>query len=228
MIKIGSEIKGVILFTGIFLFVLILDIGAVCVYYFRAVSFIGSQPVNPCGDAAVVFFGDYIKNGSALGTDSKNRAGKAVALYSEKKIRKVICVGGYNYRYWRGKPHLMKDYLIEHQVPAIDILYDSASFNTITNWQEAQKIITRFNFDTVINISSPLHIYRISDMIDIPNIYYATYSYELESLHDYWVLYKDIHHEFLSRILNRILKDEIRNKIVLIYSFLENQFDKIF
>jgi hypothetical protein len=41
-------------------------------------------------------------------------------------------------------------------------------------------------------------------------------------------LFKDVHHEFVSQILNLILKDELRNKLVLIYGFFSNQFDKIF
>ena len=205
-----------------------LDITAVYLYFHQVLLFVKGQPENLKGDAAVIFFGDYDEDGKILGQDSKNRAGKAVKFYREKRIRKVICVGGYDYRYWKGKPHLMKNYLVENHVLPKDILYDSASFNTITNLREAQKIISRFNFDTVINISSPLHIYRISGMINLPTTYYATYSYNLKNLQDYWVLYKDIHHEFVSQILNRILKDEIRNKIVFFYGFISNQFDKIF
>jgi len=228
MQRIQSEIKGFLFFTGIFLFVLILDVAAVYFYYHQVLSFVRGQQENMRGDAAVIFFGDYDEDGRILGQDSRNRANKAMTLYREKKIRKIICVGGYDYRYWKGKPHLMKNYLVENHILPNDIFYDSSSYNTITNLLEAQKIISRFNFDTVINISSPLHIYRISGMIDIPNTYYATYSYNLKNLQEYWALYKDIHHEFVSQILNRILKDEIRNKIVFFYGFISNQLDKIF
>ncbi len=228
MIRIGSEIRGLILFTGILLLVFLTDITAVWYYYHRVLLFVDHQPARMQGDAAVIYFGDYINKGSELGIDSKKRAQKAVAFYKDKRIRKIICVGGYHYRHWKGKPHMMKRYLIENQVSAADILYDSASYNTITNLTEARKIIINWHFDTVINISSPLHIYRIADMIDLPNNYYASYSYNLITLHDYWMLYKDIHHEFVSQILNRILKDEIRNRLVLVYRYIESLFDKVF
>jgi uncharacterized SAM-binding protein YcdF (DUF218 family) len=228
MQRIRSEIKGFLLFTGIFIFVLLVDIVAVYLYYNHVRSFVNRQPENLKADAGILFFGDYDEDGKKLGTDSKNRAGKAVTLYKTGRIKKVICVGGYDYRYWKGKPHLMKNYLIENKVPPKDIIYDSASYNTITNWWEAQKIISRFNFDTVVVISAPLHIFRISGLIKLPNTYFATYSYRFRGPQDYWALYKDVHHEFISQILNRILKDELRNKIVFIYGFISNQFDKIF
>ncbi len=228
MNKISSELKGFLLLTGIFIFVAALDILAVYVYYRHVNSFILGQPEIHQADAGVVFFGDYINDGKELGPDSKMRAGSAAGLYQSQKIRKIICVGGYRYAEWKGKPHLMRKYLIEKQVTASDIVYDSLSYNTVTNIREIKKITAQLNFDTIVAISSPLHIFRIATMIDLPNVYYATYQYSLSRFHDYWILYKDVHHEFLSHILNLILKDELRNKLVLIYSFLNNQIDKIF
>jgi vancomycin permeability regulator SanA len=228
MQRLRSEIKGFLLFTGIFLFVLTVDILAVYIYYSHVMEFINHQPENIKGDAGILFFGDYEGHGKRLGADSKKRAGIAINLYRTGKIRKVVCMGGYQYNYWKGKPHLMKNYLVQHSVSHNDILYDSVSFNTLTNWDEARKIIDRCNFDTVIAISAPLHIYRISEMVDMQNIYYATYIYDFKSLTDYWIFFKDVHHEFVSQILNLILKDELRNKLVLIYGFISNQFDKIF
>jgi vancomycin permeability regulator SanA len=228
MQKLRSDIQGFLLFTGIFIIVLFLDIAAVYFYYDHVQSFLNSQPEKLTGDAGIIFFGDYDEDGKILGRDSKHRAGKAITLYNSGSIKKVICVGGYNYKFWKGRPHLMKNFLVENHVAPGDIIYDSASFNTITNWREALKIIKRLDFDTIIAISAPLHIYRISNMIELPNTYFATYSYSLQNIRDYWILYKDVHHEFVSQILNRILKDELRNKLVFIYGIISNQFDKIF
>jgi uncharacterized SAM-binding protein YcdF (DUF218 family) len=228
MQRLRSEIKGFLLLAGIFSFVLSVDILAVYLYYSHVMDFIHRQPENIKGDAGILFFGDYEDHGKRLGLDSKKRAGLAIDFYQTGKIRKVVCVGGYPYNYWKGKPHLMKNFLIENRVSPIDILHDSASYNTLTNWREAQKIINRCGFDTIIAISAPLHIYRISGMIETPTAYFATYSYNIKNFHDYWTLFKDVHHEFISQILNLILKDELRNKLVLIYGFFSNQFDKIF
>jgi uncharacterized SAM-binding protein YcdF (DUF218 family) len=228
MQRIQSEIKGFLLFLAILLVVVLADILAVYLYYNKVESFVNSQPENPKGDAGIVFFGDYGDDSKLLGYDSKKRAAKAIEIYRMKAIRKVVCVGGYNYRLWKGKPHLMKKFLVENQVSPNDIIYDSASYNTITNWQEALKIINQYHFDTVVAVSSPLHIFRISQMIKFPHTYFATYAFHLQTFDDYWVLYRNIHHEFLSQILNRILKDEIRNKISLVYGFISNQLDQIF
>jgi uncharacterized SAM-binding protein YcdF (DUF218 family) len=226
--RISSDLKGFFLLTGIFLFVGTLDILSVYFYYHHVQSFINEQPDIRHADAGIIFFGDYINHGAELGPDSKLRAGKAVGLYQSGKIRKVICVGGYRYADWKGKPHLMRKYLIENQVPAFDIIYDSSSYNTITNIQELKKITTRLKYDTIIAISSPLHIFRIATMIKSSTVYFATYKYSLQGFHDYWVLFKDVHHEYVSQILNSILKDELRNKLVLIYSFISDKIDQIF
>lgn len=228
MQRIQSEIKGFLLFLAIFLLVVLADILAVYVYYNQVVFFVSNQSEIQKGDAGIVFFGDYNDHLNSLGSDSKKRAYRAIELYRIKAISKVVCVGGYYYRFWKGKPHMMKKFLIENQVSPNDIIYDSTSYNTFTNWQEALKIINHCQFDTVIAVSSPLHIFRISSMIDRPHTCFATYSFHLQTLDDYWVLYRNIHHEFLSQILNRVLKDEIRNKISLIYGFISNQLDQVF
>jgi uncharacterized SAM-binding protein YcdF (DUF218 family) len=226
--KISSDIKGFLLLSGVFLLAAILDIMAVYLYYDHVKSFIDNQPEIINADAGVVFFGDYQDEGKALGTDSKNRADKAVFLYHERKIKKIICVGGYEYGHWKGKPHLMRMYLADKGIPYHDIIYDSLSFNTITNWQEAKKIINRNKYKSIVVISAPLHIYRIASMIKSPNTYFVSYPYQLQGIVDYWVFYKDVHHEFVSQLLNVVLKDEIRNRIVYFYHIIMNRLDDIF
>lgn len=228
MNRFRTEIKSFLLLTAIFGFVLMIDIIAVGLFYNHVTGFLKEQPETIIADAGVLFFGDYIKDGAELGSSSKNRANQAAWLYKKNKIEKIICVGGYNYRYWKDKPHLMSEYLIEQGVPKNDILYDTISFNTITNWYEAQKIIKENNFQSVIAISTPLHVYRISCMIDSNNVYYSSFQYRLKKFNDYWYLYKNIHREFISHFLNFALRDNVRNKIVYTYRAIRIELKNIF
>ncbi len=228
MKRFSTEIKSFLLLASIFIVVLLFDIIAVSLFYNHVNGFLNDQSVTMKADAGVIFFGDYIKDGNELGPDSKQRALQAVSLYKADQINKIVCVGGYNYKYWSGEPHLMSEYIARHGVPMTDILFDTLSFNTISNWIEAQKIIKKNNFKSVIAISEPLHTYRIACMIDAENVYYSTYQYRLEKLVDYWYLYKRVHREFISHFLNFALRDHVRNKLVYTYRAIRIELKKIF
>jgi len=220
--------KGIVLIIGIFTFVLAIDLGMVFIYYQHVQDFLLDQPENTQADAGIIFFGDYTDDQTSLGPDSKNRAKTAIKLFEEGKVKKIICVGGYNLMEWKGKTHFMRQFLERNNIPKSCIIIDSLSFNTITNWREALKIIEHEKFDQVIAISSPLHIYRISCMIDSKNLDYASYTYSLHGINEYWQLFLDIHHEWVSHFLSFALKDDVRNKMVYSFNAIMNEIKKIF
>jgi vancomycin permeability regulator SanA len=220
--------KGLILIAGIFTFVLAIDLGMVYLYYEHVQDFLSEQPKNIKADAGVIFFGDYIENHTALGPDSKNRAHTAIQLFREGKINKIICVGGYNIQTWKGKPHLMRQFLEENNIPDSCIINDSLSYNTITNWREALKIIDREKFKQVVVISSPLHVYRISCMVNSKKLNFASYTYSLHNIKEYWQLFLDVHHEWMSHFLSFALKDDVRNNLVYSFRTVMNEVKKIF
>ena len=121
MKRFSTEIKSFFLLASIFIVVLLLDIIAVSIFYNRVNGFLNDQSNNIKADAGVIFFGDYIKDGNELGPDSKQRAFQAASLYKSRQINKIVCVGGYNYKYWSGKPHLMSKQLGILGVPMNDI-----------------------------------------------------------------------------------------------------------
>jgi len=207
--------------------VLLTDLLIVYSYYRIVKHFIAEQPINISADAGIVFFGDYNDNQEKIGPDSENRAMAAINLYQKGKIKSIICVGGYAFRRWKENPHLMKNYLLEHGVPEKAILHDTLSFNTMTNWQEACKIIKQNKFKKVIAISAPLHIYRISKMIESDEVYYYAYTYQPDNFHEYWQIFKDIHHEWVSIFLSFTVKDRIRNRIVYIYRVIRFELDNV-
>lgn len=228
MQQFWSEIRAFLLLCTIFIFVFAIDISIVYMYYSHVDNFINSQPTNVKADAGVIFFGDYLEDGLDIGPNSKNRANAAINLYKSEKISNVICVGGYYFKTWKGKPHHMRNYLVKNGVLQSDIIHDSLSFNTITNWQEGKKIINNKGFDKIIAISDPLHIFRISLMIQDTNVYYASYQYNFTGIQDYWVFFKDVHHEFMSHIMSFLFHEKLRNKIVYTYRSIKLTAKKIF
>lgn len=223
-----SEIKAFFLLCTIFIFVFLVDITIVYLYYRHVDNFIGTQPNNLQADAGIVFFGDYTEDATDLGPNSKKRANTAINLYNANKIEHIICVGGYHFKTWQGKPHHMINYLTSNGIPPQIILHDSLSFNTITNWYEGKKIMAAHNIKSAIAISDPLHVYRISLMVKDPNVCYASFQYHFEKYQDYWVFFKDVHHEFMSHILSFIFHEKLRNKIVYTYRSIRLTAKKIF
>jgi uncharacterized SAM-binding protein YcdF (DUF218 family) len=224
---LALNIKGFIVFLLLFTIISVVDVLMVYHYFRKVNRFIENQPITPEADAGVVFFGDYIviNDQLQLGPDSKMRAFTALELYMHKRIQKIVCVGGYDYLKMKGKPHLMKEYFIEQGVPACHILYDSVSYNTITNWQQAEKIIKRENFKKLILVSAPFHLFRISKMVRDNQICFQSWSLEFNCIHDYWILYRTIHHEWMSNILSLVFRDQSRNRFVYLVRSIIHEFN---
>lgn len=200
----------------IFFVIVILDIAAILIYYRILTDFTNSLHTDFRTDAAVIFYGDG-KEGKLVGDDTRNRIEAALELYKNKKIANFICVGGYSIRSERLKEHPIKIYLNQKDIPSEIIFYDSTSFNTITNWGEAQKIIKREKFKNVVLVSAPTHIYRISRRVKGEGIYYYTYKYSFSSLSDLLKIHETVNREFVSLSMDAFLDDETRNKFVFWY-----------
>ncbi|MBN2175365.1 MAG: YdcF family protein [Bacteroidales bacterium] len=230
MKRFWQNIRGLLLLLGIFMVVLALDLSGVAWYYNHVLNFIHHQAGDLNADAGVIFFGDYIERNNfiELGPDTKSRANEAITLYQQGKIKHIICVGGYHISSWSGKPHLLSNYLVQKGIPRQAITYDSLSFNTITNWAEAEKIIKRNNYHQVVAISSPLHIYRIACMVRSDGVAFACYNFNPATWDQYWVLYKDVHHEWLSQFMNFALSDETRNTLVFLYRTVSREISNLF
>lgn len=208
-----SQIFGLKIFAIAFLLAILIDLSGTYFFYQKVLSFIEDQPEIQNADAGIIFFGDYHPDKLDLGSDSKNRANIAIQLYKKGIIKDILAIGGFNYKNRETDIHLMREYLVQHEIPNRMIFHDTLSFNTITNWQEAQKIMSQNHFNTVIAISAPLHIYRIANMIDKQNVSYATYQYKLDNFNDYYDLYQAVHHEWKSYLLSFLFEENLRNKI---------------
>jgi uncharacterized SAM-binding protein YcdF (DUF218 family) len=227
MWKQWSNIRGLILLGSILLGVIATDVVLVFSYYKLAVRFLENQPSWRNVDAGIVFFGDYVDDGTRLGPDSEKRARCAIDLFRSSKINMIVCVGGYEIQQWRGKPHKMKEFLVRNGIPEKNIVHDSLSFNTLTNIQEAKKIMQALRLKSAVAISEPLHVYRISRVIKNDSIYFEAYRNNPSSPVEYWRLVRNVHREWVSRMLSLVLKDEMRNRIVYLYRAFRSKIDPI-
>ncbi len=196
---------------------MIIDFIGTSYYYHHVQDFVEGQKQEFKVDAAVLFFGDHNEEENDIGPDSKNRADVALDLFRDEKVKNIISVGGYAKDFSEGKPNYMRLYLEGQGVPDSLLFSDSLSFNTITNWREARKIIQRENFTSIVAVSAPLHIYRISGLLDFDTVYFYSYQYRLQTFNDYLRLYADVHHEWISYVLSALFKGELRNRVVFRY-----------
>jgi vancomycin permeability regulator SanA len=80
----------------------------------------------------------------------------AVQLYQQGKV-KVVLVSGDNSRKDYDEPAVMRDYLVEHGVPAQKIVVDDAGFDTWDSCVRAKKI---FGVDRATVVSQDFHLPR--------------------------------------------------------------------
>ena len=195
---------------------LIADIAAMAIYYRIMMNFTDNNKDNYHVDAAIVFYGDS-KKGALLGEDTKKRADKTLEIFNDGKADYIICVGGFSNYTRKYRMHPVRRYLYLQGVDTNLVFNDSSSFNTITNWREALRIMKANNFTSAVCVSAPWHTFRIASMIDNENILFDAYDYSPSGIDEYLKLTENIHHEFVSLTLNALMDDERRNRFVRWY-----------
>ena len=118
----------------------IIDIAFGILYYHKVQIFISNQTINSKADAGVVFFGSYNLLTNEFDNDTKQRLTNAIHLYKSEKIDHIICVGSAMAKKELVGSREMRNYLIRNNINSEIIYYDSLSYDTISNWHEAQKI----------------------------------------------------------------------------------------
>jgi uncharacterized SAM-binding protein YcdF (DUF218 family) len=150
---------------------------------------------------------------SHLTDEGIKRIDLAANLFKKGAIKKILCVGGNikSTNFFNSK--IMKEYLINEGIPDSSIFYDSLSNSTLTNWSEAKKIINHFGWKSVLIISSPFHIYRISKMIKEENLFIEFKTFPInEYFNEYNVfsIYNQIHLEWI-KLIGLHLSDDVYN-----------------
>ncbi len=107
---------------------------------------------------------------------SSNRLWKALRLYNQGKIDKMIISGGkaHFFRTDTVESTLLKKYLIDIGVPAEYILTEEKSRNTYENALFSKQLISES--DTVLLITSASHMYRAFKCFDKAGVHCDTFS----------------------------------------------------
>ena len=129
-------------------------------YYRFATDFNHAHRVDTRADAGVVFFHDF-GDDEALSAASLARVDAARHLYRLGTVGSLLCVGGN-----AGDPpvtgaELMRRALIRGGVPGEAIVVDRDSFDTRSNWRNAETVLNAGNNQSVVLISSPMHLPRV-------------------------------------------------------------------
>jgi uncharacterized SAM-binding protein YcdF (DUF218 family) len=210
--QIKKNIRTVIFL--IFTFILIADICIVVGYYSFVANFFEMHKSNQKTDVALVFFGDYNFVKKAFDSDTKKRLEHVLNLYHSNKTENIICVGGYRRTENFTGSIYMRNYLINKGVDRHRVFNDSGSFDTKSNLKLAKEIIEAKKFQKIALVSSPVHVYRISMLIEGDSIFYSPYKYKNQSIKDYLYLYRSIHHEWIAFFLSTILSVENYAKLL--------------
>lgn len=163
-------------------------------------------------DAGIVFFGDFDNNYN-LGSWQLARLDKSVELYNNNTIKYIICVGGNRVSHNIFGSKLSAQYLISRGIPKDKIYYDTASFDTKSNLDEAYKIISSHKFNKIAYISDCTHLFRISLFSEYPNYCLQKVNYNFNPFQTILIA----NQSFISIILNYCLDDSIYHQLIHIF-----------
>ncbi|MCG8607167.1 YdcF family protein [bacterium] len=195
---------------------LLVDLGGSWLYVHVAFS----KHRNPCGrstfDAGVVFFDDFDDHGG-LGPGTIARLDMMERLYRKNFVRNVICVGGVRHARNLFGAAMMKERLTTKGIASERVYSDSVSFDSVSNWMEARKIIRAESFEHVLLVSSALHLFRLQKIAQEQEIEVCANPYFLvpqpskDGIVQHW---KEVHHEWLAWLVWVVVPRETHSKLL--------------
>ena len=125
-------------------------------------KFEGTNP--PIADCAVVLFNDFTEDWH-LNDETIRRCHYALTLLLKHKVSTVVCSGGNRPRNGKSGAKLMAQWLSEHGVPQESIHREMDSCETVGNIRHSITMSKALGYDSVLLVSSPLHLYRIDFLL---------------------------------------------------------------
>ena len=114
---------------------------------------------EPSGDTqAIIILGAQVREDGTLSLQLQWRMEEALRQYQMHPQPIVVC-GAQGSNEPAPEAHVMRDWLVEHGVPAEDVLMDDASFNTRQNIANAKKILPE-DTKRVLIVTSQYHLPR--------------------------------------------------------------------
>lgn len=187
----------------IFLLIFCFDFLASIIFLFVVFHFLNSSKNLETYDVGLVFNHSYLLDYQVFSGEGVERIKLAMKAYNDGLINNILCTGGYVKSINFSAALEMKKMLIDFGINDSAIYYDSISNNTLSSWHESRKIIQQKKWHSVLIISSPFHLYRISKIVNSKEL---TIGYKSFTFWDYCKikgclnLYFEIHLEWMKLI----------------------------
>ncbi|MBU2709643.1 YdcF family protein [Zooshikella harenae] len=174
---------------------------------------------SPNADALIILMGDFNNNYTALGKQTLRRLNYALTLARKKAIKNFLCVGGSRPTNNIYGAILMKQYLASQGIDEDNILAETHSYDSQTNWQNAKSIITQQGWKTVFLVSTPLHLQRFKTIIEqdpinteviLQPISYQTAKPDVT----YWELWLNVHYNWAANF-SLLLPQSFRTQLLM-------------
>ncbi len=103
--------------------------------------------------------------GAGLSSDGvspvfRERLNHSITLYKEGYAAKILVTGGIGKGSYLSDAYVAGMYLLSQGIPQEDIILEEESEQTITNLENAKKIMDENGFSSAIIVSDPLHMMR--------------------------------------------------------------------
>ena len=214
---VKSLMKTILFFLLLIVILIGLDYTACSLYTDKITLFFRNQPKRDT-DALIVFFGDLDRH-NKLGRETKKRLDHCINLYNKNKTLSIVCSGGGGHRKKHGfsGSQLMADYLSAAYIPQKNIIVECYSYDSLSNWEETQRIIEAQQWKNVTLISSALHLYRLAGITGGDSLEISFSPYSLDGIHsfgEYVSRRKWIHHEWKAFAAQTLLPEGLYRKLV--------------
>jgi vancomycin permeability regulator SanA len=195
------------------------DIVASILYYNRIDNYLEKRQEVLDHDVGVVFFDDFGEY-SGLSVETLRRLRHAFKLFRNGAVKNIICVGGAREKKNLYGAKRMRKALMRMGVPEGNIFYDMYSYDSATNWQEAHRIILENNFKSVVIISSPLHVYRLANIVGGKGLKISLSPYNEKNnkgFHKFFPIWKYVHYEWVASLAKKVLPGGIYNQVIYMW-----------
>jgi SanA protein len=119
-------------------------------------SFVWKKEVNITYPTTALVLGAGIKNNSLPSNVLQLRLDKAIEMYKSGKLKKII-VSGDNSQLYHNEPRVMKNYLLQNEIPENIIIEDFGGRRTMDSCYRVKNF---FKIDQVVIISQRFHLAR--------------------------------------------------------------------
>lgn len=145
------------LLTGVIVFDLALSVA----WAWHVLQNVPYQENSGHFDVVIILFADFNSDYSGLGAESQRRLNHSLTLSKLSGIDNILTIGGSRPTHNILGAELMKDFLENRGVPPNRLHADGSSYDTLSNWQDAQIIIDANNWGSVGIVSSAFHLHRL-------------------------------------------------------------------